>query len=1069
MVSKNKQLGWAVVGAVLPIASLAVAAGGAEPQSAPDFERDIRPLFAARCLACHGPTSQKSGLRLDQKTGTIMGGDSGKAVLPGKSAESELILRVLSRDPKKMMPPAGKPLSDREVALLRTWIDRGATWSTSPTANPQTATKHWSFQPVRRPAVPRTKNPGGVSNPIDAFVLAKLESRGLKPSPTADRVTLIRRLSLDLIGLPPSPAEVDEFVNDRSPSAYEKVVDRLLASPRYGERWGRRWLDEARYSDTNGYTIDSPRQIWMYRDWVINALNADLPFDQFTIDQLAGDLVVEEEMSKRGNGKPATSAISSSTPLTLDLRSKLIATGFHRNTMINEEGGTDKEQFRVESVVDRANTTATVWLGLTLGCAQCHTHKFDPITQREYYQFFAFFNNQEEPNLPFATPQQERERGELKERLAAEERELKSLEAGAATRQAAWEARASRQAATRWTVLPPIEARSAAGATLTQLEDHSLLVGGNIPNNDSYTVTVQLPERATALRLEALTHDSLPDRGPGLAGGNFLLTEFSVAEQRATAGPVPVPIARALADHSQQGYPVALAVDGKPATGWAINVKAGEGSLHTNRTALFLFQNPVAAGARLTVTVRQEHPNKRYLVGRFRISAADVPTQEVELVPTAELRGLLATPAVQRTSEQQQRLTTLFRTAETTHLTTTIAEIQARQKELEKEIPSTMVLRERETPRETFVHLRGDFLRPGPRVEPGTLAVLNPLPSAAKAPSRLDLARWIVDPQNPLTARVAVNRVWQGYFGIGLVETENDFGTQGTPPSHPELLDWLAAAFVSGEERGKSGEVKSSGLSHVSSPPSTLAKPWSLKRLHRLIVTSNTYKQSSHARPELHEIDPTNRLLARQNRIRLDGELIRDVSLAASGLLSTKMGGPGVYPPQPAGTDLFTQVKRAWTVSEGEDRYRRGVYTWQWRSNPYPLFTAFDAPSGNVTCTRRSRSNTPTQALMLANDQSLIELAQGLAARVLRDGPASEAERVRYAFRRCLSREPTSVEASRLLAYYRAQLTGFQSAIKDAEAIAPKDRPASATLPEAAAWTALARVLMNVDEFITRE
>ncbi|MGV3722908.1 MAG: DUF1549 and DUF1553 domain-containing protein, partial [Actinomycetota bacterium] len=878
----------------------------------------------------------------------------------------------------------------------------------------------WSFQPVRRPAIPRTRLAGWVSNPIDAFILAKLEARGLKPSPTADRVTLIRRVSLDLLGLPPTPAEVDAFVNDRKPGAYERVVDRLLASPRYGERWGRRWLDEARYSDTNGYTIDSPRQIWMYRDWVINALNADLPFDQFTIDQLAGDLEVDQEVRKSGNGEPVKSA-SSFAHLSADLQAKLIATGFHRNTMINEEGGTDKEQFRVESVVDRANTTASVWLGLTLGCAQCHTHKFDPITQREYYQFFAFFNNQDEPSLPFATPEQEQEREALKGRLASAERELKGLEAGAPARQATWEARMSRMAKYRWTVLPPVEAKSAAGATLTALDDHSLLVGGTIPNNDSYTITVQLPERTTALRLEALTHPSLPEGGPGFAGGNFLLTEFSAAVQRG-AETEPVAISRALADHAQQGYPVSLAVDGKPATGWAINVKAGEGSLHTDRTALFVFRKPVPAGTRLTVTLRQEHPNKRYLLGRFRLSMADIAPEEVESPLSAELQALLTTPAEQRTPQQLQRLSFLFHAAETAKLTAKVALIQAQQKELEKEIPSTMVLRERETPRETFVHLRGDFLRPGARVEPGTLAVLNPLAAAGKAPNRLDLARWIVDPRNPLTARVTVNRIWQGYFGIGLVETENDFGTQGTPPSHPELLDWLADAFVrgegkgrSGEGRGKSGEVESAPLSPHSSPLSPAPRPWSLKALHRLIVTSNTYKQSSHARPELAEIDPNNRLLARQNRIRLDGELIRDVSLAASGLLSTKMGGPGVYPPQPAGTDLFTQVKRAWTVSAGEDRYRRGIYAWQWRSNPYPLFTAFDAPSANVTCTRRSRSNTPTQALMLANDQSLIEMAQGLAARVLREAPSSEPERIRYAFRRCLSREPSAAETGRLL------------------------------------------------------
>lgn len=1067
----GKKLCWSLLGVAIPLASAAVAAGSADPPRKVEFERDIRPLFVARCLACHGPTAQKSGLRLDQKSGTILGGDTGKAVVPGKSGESEIFLRVTSHDAMKLMPPSGKPLSPREVELLRDWIDQGASWTDTPAAPPSAGAKHWSFQPVRRPSVPRTKSPGWVVNPIDAFVLAKLEAKGLRPSPTADRVTLIRRLSLDLIGLPPAPAEVDAFVNDRSPGAYEKVIDRLLASPRYGERWGRRWLDEARYADTNGYTIDSPRQIWMYRDWVINALNADLPFDQFTIDQLAGDLLVQEEQSKGvngGNGKtiPNKAAshlpVSSFTSLPPDLRAKLIATGFHRNTMINEEGGTDKEQFRVESVVDRVNTTASVWLGLTLGCAQCHTHKFDPITQREYYQFFAFFNNQDEPSLPFATPAQEREQAELKQQLAAAQEALKKTESGAETREADWEARTTRLATTRWNVLTPLDARSSAGATLTSLDDQSLLVGGKIPDNDRYSVTVQLPERATVLRLEALTHDSLPERGPGFARGNFLLTEFSVTERRQIGDPMPVPFVRALADHSQQGYPISLALDGKAATGWAINVKPGEGNLNSDRTALFVFRNPVPAGTRLTITLGQEHPNKRYLLGRFRLSTAEVNPRDLECVPNAELRTLVAIPRDQRSADQQKRLTSIFRAAETAQLTNAIAEIQTRQKELDKEIPTTMVLRERETPRETFVHLRGDFLRPGAQVEPATLAVLNPLRSTAKIPNRLDLARWLVDPQNPLTARVTVNRVWQGYFGTGLVETENDFGTQGALPSHPELLDWLASCFAAGAGSRESG-VRGKNATDP------YACGWSLKRLHRFIVTSNTYKQSSHARPELQEIDPNNRLLARQNRIRLDGELIRDVSLAASGLLSTKMGGPGVYPPQPAGTDLFTQVKRAWTVSEGEDRYRRGIYTWQWRSNPYPLFTAFDAPSGNVTCTRRSRSNTPTQALMLANDQSLIELAQGLAVRTLREALPSDTERIRYIFRRCLSRTPTSAELVRLQGYYHAQLSSFQASPKEAEAVAPKDRSSASSAAEAAAWTAVARVLMNVDEFITRE
>jgi len=1012
------------------------------PAAAGGFARDIQPLLAARCVACHGPKVQKSGLRLDNRTHAFQGGDGGPALVPGKSAESELIRRVTSTDPAKVMPPGGKPLAPEQVARLREWIDQGAEWPDDGKPVEVVGRDHWAFQPVVARPAPKVKQTAWVRNPIDAFILAKLEQKGIKPSPEADRVTLIRRVSLDLLGLPPSVEEVDAFLQDRRPGAYERLVDRLLASPHYGERWARRWLDGARYADSNGYSIDSARSIWKYRDWVIQALNRDLPFDQFTIEQIAGDLLP--------NAAPE----------------QVVATGFHRNTPINEEGGTDKEQFRVESVVDRVNTTGSVFLGLTVGCAQCHTHKYDPITQKEYYQLYAFLNNADEPTLPFPSPEQTRRQAELKNQIAGVEQALKDYDKNADAHRAEWERQALRTASGAWTVLDPVEFRSQGGATLQELDDRSLLVGGAIPDNDVYTVVTDLPMHGiTAVRLEALTHDSLPKRGPGLAGGNFLLTDFSVASAPAEAGGGPVALDAAVADHSQKDYPVSLAIDGKAGTGWAINVAAGQGSLNTDRTAVFFLKpNPGArTGSRLVFTLKHEHANKRYHLGRFRLSVSTAPRSELEVVVPAAVRDLLAIPAAQRTPAQWEQISAEFRRSDPgrARLTARVAELQAEEKALAKAIPTTLVMRELEKPRVTHVQIRGDFLRLGAQVQPGVPAVLPQLSASVKNPNRLDLARWLVDPKNPLTPRVTVNRIWQAYFGLGLVETDDDFGKQGSAPTHPELLDWLAARFtgISGSKFQVSG----------SSNP----KPWSLKDLHRLIVTSATYRQSSHARPELKAIDPRNRLLARQSRLRLEAEAIRDVSLAASGLLARKIGGPSVFPPQPGSLDLFTQSKKNWVASQGEDRYRRGMYTFFWRSSPHPMLTAFDAPTATVACTRRNRSNTPVGALMLANDQSLLEMAQGLAARAMKEVATGEAERLRWMFRRCLSREPTALEARRLQDYHQAQVRQFQAAPKDAERVAPPasvgGRPEGAPLEHAAALTAVARVLMNLDEFITRE
>ena len=1053
--------------AALAIVLTAAAAGA--PQGVA-YRTEIRPLFLSRCVSCHGPQSQQNGLRLDDPARILRGGDSGLAVRAGKSGDSLLIQRITSSDPKQRMPPSGPPLSAAEVEKLRSWIDAGAQGDATTVGSSPTAVDHWAFRPIRPVSAPPVRQTGWTRNPIDRFVLAKLEKRGLKPSPEADRPTLLRRLSLDLIGLPPTAEEVDAFVRDTQPNAYDRVVDRLLASPHYGERWGRRWLDLARYADSNGYTIDSARSIWKYRDWVIGALNRDLPFDQFTIEQLAGDMLPNATQEQ------------------------IIATGFHRNTLVNEEGGTDQEQFRVEAVVDRVNTTGAVWLGLTVGCAQCHTHKYDPITQREYYQLFAFLNNADEPTLSFPNTEQARRLATFQEQLTAGRRELKEYEASLAGHRVVWEQLAARNLRIPWRTLDPERLEGPPGMRLEKLADHSVLAGGEVPDNGNYTVSAPASGRISALRLEVLTHPSLPSRGPGFARGNFVLSEMELAaELPGSAMARKLEVEVAAADHSQKEYEIGMAVDGKPASGWAINVAKDEGRLNTDRAAVFVLKQPLdlPPGSRLVVQLKHEHPNRRYLIGRFRLSACDVPREEAEFVIRPEIRPLLLVAADRRSAAEQARVAAEFDRTDggRARLQARLTDLEARHKEFEKGVPSTLVMQERATPRESHILIRGDFLRKGERVTPGVLEVLPPLPAGAKNPNRLDMARWLVDPRNPLTPRVTVNRTWQALFGAGLVETENDFGKQGTPPTHPALLDWLAQSFVSSSPpppsahtqsdppvratrlaavRGRAPARRPAGTSGPA-PAAVIPLGFSQKQLIRLVVTSATYRQASHTRADLAQVDPLNKLLGRQNRFRVDAEVIRDVALASSGMLTRKIGGPSVYPPAPANLDQFSQVKKNWEPSPGEDRYRRGMYTFWWRSNPFVMFTTFDAPGATTTCTRRVRSNTPLGALMLANDQGMFEMAQGLATRVMTDAPGSDEERLRLAFRRALGREPASHESRRLLQYYQGQLGAFQADPRAAEAVAPKQRPESFDAPQAAAWTAVSRVLMNLDEFITRE
>ncbi len=918
--------------AAIFVLALAATASAAVPEKV-RFNRDVRPILSNNCFYCHGPDEKKreAKLRLDLRESALAEHDSGRAIVPGKPDESEMLTRIVSHDKDEMMPPpkAKKPpLTEEQIATLRRWIEQGADYE-----------GHWAFQPLNEAAPPSVRDTRWVRNPIDAFILENLEREGVKPSPEADRATLIRRVSLDLIGLPPTPEEVQTVIADSAPDAYEKLVDRLLANPHFGERWGRHWLDQARYADSNGYSVDSARAMWPFRDWVIKACNDDLPFDRFTIEQLAGDLLPN-----------AT-------------KSQFVATAFHRNTLINEEGGVKPEQFRVESVIDRVNTTGAVWLGLTIGCAQCHTHKFDPIPHREFYQMFAFFNQGEDANNKGATVSVAK--GEI----------FGKTTATLAPANAAPAKSAPLPTGATWSPAQYVEFDTASNAGLRRLDDNSILADGGGSFNDSYRIVAKtsLPKVA-AVRLRVITDDSLPHRGPGMANnGNFVLTEIT-----ASVDGVDQPFVRAFADHEQPDYPVAAAIDHQPKTGWAINVgKGSTAKMNADHEAVFVLEKPLNLAGK-TIELRLLHElNQKYLIGRFAIEF------------TSSVPG---TPDAPVTSTKKDAPRT--------------------------DVADVMVMKDLAAPRPTFLLQRGDYTRPdeaGGPLQPAVLTAVAPALPAAQGRTRLDLAKWLVDPANPLTPRVTMNRVWMRYFGRGIVDTDEDFGTQGAAPAHPELLDWLGREFI---RRG-----------------------WSMKAMHRLIVTSATYRQSSKARPDLAERDPRNLWLARQERVRVEAEIVRDAALSASGLIDLTIGGPSVHPPQPEGVYAFTQTGKKWEADKGPDRFRRALYTMFFRSAPYPLFATFDVPDLSTVCTRRTRSNTPLQALNVANDPAFLELAAGLAARVQREIPAADSEaRLRRAFALCMSRAPSEKE-----------LTILRDFARDND------------------LAAVARVLFNTDNFITRE
>ncbi|HET7698666.1 MAG TPA: PSD1 and planctomycete cytochrome C domain-containing protein [Vicinamibacterales bacterium] len=977
---------------------------GSAPQSPVDFARDIQPILEARCYECHGPKKARNGLRLDLRAAAFRGGDSGSAIVPGDSERSLLVRRIRGLDGEEPMPKDAEPLTAPQIALIRAWIDQGAAWPGQPGAEPAAAgepeSTHWAYVRPVAAHPPAAGNAAWPRNDIDRFVLARLEKERLPPSSEAAFETLVRRVSLDLIGLPPTLAELDAALADAAANgrdaAYEHVVDRLLASPHYGERWARPWLDLARYADSHGYEKDRLRVMWKYRDWVIDALNADMPFDRFTIEQIAGDMLPGATEAQR------------------------IASGFHRNTMLNQEGGIDVEEARWETLVDRVNTTATVWLGSTLGCAQCHNHKYDPFTQRDFYRMLAFFENVEytiagqaggdrfadEPQISLPTAEQETRRKALQAELDKHNASLRADSPARAAAQARWEQ--SLLAAERaWIPLTVERFDSSGGSTGERLADKSVLVSGPNPAANTYTVAARAPVPGiTAIRIEALPDARLPGGGPGRDPyGNFVLSALTVT----TGNGASVPLAPIKTD------------DGSVSSaGWVVDATRDPAG-RVRRQGIFVADRPLgAAGAALQFSIVTTAPVGQGL-GRFRLSVTTSPSPLRAVSVAARLRPSLLTPRARRTEQQTRDLAARFR-AVSPLFKTTRDRVEALQKSLrELGIVSAMVMKEKpgyERP-STWVRRRGAFLDRAEQVYAAVPSFLPALPDDVM-PNRLGLARWLVDERNPLTARVTVNRAWEQFFGRGLVETSEDFGSQGAAPSHPDLLDWLAVTFV------KQG--------------------WRLKPLHRLIVMSATYRQASAITPPLAERDPDNRLFARGPRFRVEAEMVRDIGLTASGLLSRRIGGPSVFPPQPDGIWQNPYSSDRWVPSTGEDRYRRGLYTFLRRTAPYPAFTTFDSTSREACTVRRVRTNTPLQALTMLNDEAFFEMAGALGRRMMTEPeiePSADPVRVRaaYGFRLVTSRAPKPQELDLIVAMFRRH-------------------------PD---WTLVANALLNLDETITKE
>jgi mono/diheme cytochrome c family protein len=1014
---------------LLGLASLASAPPreSARPEPRVQYNRDIRPILADTCYACHGPdkAKRKADLRLDTEEGAFSDLGGHFALVAGKPDESTLVKRILEKDPARRMPPAasGKSLKPEQIALLRRWIEQGAKWQA-----------HWSLLTPTRPTVPRLPEPSPARNAIDNFLLERLQREGFIPSPEADRRTLIRRLSFDLIGLPPTPEEVDAFLADKRPDAYEKLVERLLASNHFGERMALHWLDLVRYADSGGYHSDNARDVYLYRDYVIDAFNKNKPFDRFTIENLAGDLLPDAGAEQK------------------------IASGYNRLLQTTEEGGAQAKEYTAKYAADRVRNLSSVWLGLTLGCCECHSHKFDPFTLKEFYQLASFFADVQEvavgrqPQTKIPTPEQILKLQAVKEQLTARLEELTTstpaLEAGQKKWEEAEKIRLA-SAAPDWQPVRPTRAESSAGSKLVVQEDRSVLSTGANPARDNYTLTLTVEqEKVTALRLTALPHPGFPGSGLSRGNGNFVLTGIEIVAHPPKGPAAPVKLSRALADYSQPGYPVESLLGKPKGAGWAVEGHVRQGS----RSALFVFAGPLSAppGTTLTVKLAHQSASAQHNIGRFRLdltSSANPGLGDKGGLPPLVLAGLAAEPA-KRTQAQKEALTAHYHS-----IAPELQAIRARIAALEKDKAALLAAQAQTLismsgpPRVVRVLRRGNWLDDsGEIVQPDTPKSLPPLGVNGRRATRLDLARWLTSRDNPLVARVFVNRLWKLYFGQGLVTTADDFGAQGAWPSHPELLDWLAVEF------------RESG--------------WDVKHMVQLMVTSAAYRQTSVAPETVRLRDPANRLLARQSRFRLDAELVRDNALAVSGLLSSRTGGASTKPYQPEGYWQFLNFPtRTWVEDRDENQYRRGLYTWWQRTFPHPSLVAFDAPSREECTVDRPRSNTPLQALALLNDPTYVEASRALAEKVLLGGK-TDPERLDLAYRRVLGRKPKEEERQVLLALVSTHRAQYQADPKSADEllgiglhpVSPEvDRPALA------AWMSATRVLLNLHETITRE
>lgn len=1050
---------------VLPsiVVALSLTCGFAEEPAAPksgsvDYNRQIRHILADKCLACHGfdAAERKGNLRLDVRESAVGAAESGEhAIVPGKPEASELVKRINSADADLRMPPpeTKKSLTDAEKALLKQWIAEGAVYQT-----------HWAFSAPKQPPLPEVKERSWPRGEVDLFIASMLESKGMKPSKEAERTTLIRRATLDLTGLPPTIADVDAFLADQSPDSYERLIDRLMASPFHGERMAVDWLDASRFADTHGYHIDAGRDMTRWREYVIESFNRGTSWDQFTTEQIAGDLLPD-------TADPAE-----------NLRRK-IASGFNRNNMINFEGGAIPQEYLTAYIIDRVNTTGTVFLGLTVGCTQCHDHKFDPLTQKDFYSLYAFFNTLPEngldgskgnaaPLLKAPRPGQDQLLAAIGSSLADLEKRLVSPLPEVDAAQAKWEVSAIEEAKNAWQFPEVSQVISKGGATLKKLPDGSHLATDKNPDKETYEVRLLLrPElkQITALRLEALPDDSLPMKGAGRSpNGNIVMTGIKIALRTDSKGEgewLDVPIKAAEADFSQKEYQIGGVLDADPANGWGIFPEVGK-----PHQAMFTLAEPLALGSprEIKVTLDFQSQFSQHQIGRFRLAVGSTAKPQLaELLP-AEVATALTVAAEKRTDAQTAAVRKHYRekvSPEFAKLNEQLAKLKKQREDLEKNVPTVMVMQDMDKPRETFILVRGAYDKPGEKVTANIPSFLPPLPEG-KPHNRLALAQWLIHPKNPLMSRVTVNRYWQMFFGTGLVKTSEDFGTQGELPTHPELLDWLATDFMG-----------------VPSAPTRSASEgetgWDIKRLVRRIVTSSTYRQSSIITPDLKAKDPENRFLARGPRHRLQAEFIRDEALFLGGLLNRKIGGSSVSPYQPAGiweelasrSDGKNWTAQEYSQSHGEDLYRRTMYTYWKRTAPPPSLMTFDAPDRETCTVRRARTNTPLQALVLMNDPTYVEASRKFAERIMKEGGASTEERLKFAFRSTLARPPSPAEFAVLRSVYEKQLARFKASPAAATkllSVGESSRDESLDGTELAAWSIVASALMNLDETLTK-